>query len=88
MQHSRASKLYNVPRSTLRDKLAGKKPDFYGIVGRESIIGREMENELKEWLLEMCRGGAPIPKKGLLFSVQHLCKMKDIKTPFKDGMPG
>jgi len=36
----------------------------------------------------MVRCGAPIPKLGVLFSVQYICEERKIKTPFKDGLPG
>ncbi len=60
----------------------------YGFTGRESILGVDIEVQLVDWLLQLSRSGGPIPKKGLLFSVKHLCQVKNIKTPFTDGLPG
>lgn len=58
------------------------------MTGRTSVLGEDIEQDLVNWLLEIARRGAPIPKLGLLFSVRHLCQERGIKNPFKDDLPG
>lgn len=58
----RASKEYQVPRSTLRHKLRGEAPLTSGRVGPESILGPKIEQILVDWLLDSCRMGFPITK--------------------------
>ena len=65
-----ASKLYNVPRTTLRNKLHGRAPETSGRVGRECVLGREVEEKLEQWLLETGKMGFPVNKdshQGLVF---------------------
>jgi hypothetical protein len=48
VQQKKASQLYNVPRSTLRDKLLGNVPECYQLTGRKCVLGEKIEEELKD----------------------------------------
>lgn len=67
-----------------------EKKLWFGSTGFASVLPWEIEIELKNWLLKMARCGAPIPKFGVLFSVQYrpICAERKIITPFKNGLPG
>lgn len=43
-----ASKLCNVPRTTLRNKISGKTPETLGRVGPEPVLVRCIENKLDQ----------------------------------------
>lgn len=45
-----ASKLFGIPRTTLRDKLAGKTTDKIEKVGPECVLGTEVEVQLVNWI--------------------------------------
>ncbi|CAH0718999.1 unnamed protein product, partial [Brenthis ino] len=84
-----ACRIYGVPKTTVHDRISGKvannkKPK----VGPDPILGREGEEKLKTWVLDMAKCGFPINKKELLESVANIVRDTNIKNPFKDGVPG
>ncbi|CAH0721901.1 unnamed protein product, partial [Brenthis ino] len=84
-----ACRIYGVPKTTVHDRISGKvanneKPK----VGPDPILGREAEEKLKTWVLDMAKCGFPINKKELLESVANIVRDTNIKNPFKDGVPG
>jgi len=85
-----ASKMYKVPRSTLRNKLSGKSPDSVHQVGPKAVLGEETEAKLVNWILTVAKMGFPINKLMLLDTVEKIVtSAKDsISTPFIDGRPG
>ena len=83
-----ASKMYNVPRTTLRRKLNGEAPVTSGRVGPESILGPRVEGILVDWLLECCKRGFPINKDSLVISAKKFIEQENIQTPFKNNTPG
>ncbi|XP_071645164.1 uncharacterized protein [Temnothorax longispinosus] len=83
-----ASKTYKVPRTTLRNKLSGRAPETSGRVGREAVLGHNIEERLAQWLLETSRMGFPINKDSLLYSVKKLLEKEEHPNPFKDNLPG
>ena len=85
---STASKIYQVPRTTLRHKIRGEAPVTTGHVGRESVLGSRVEAILVDWLLETCRMGFPITKDVLLNSVKKFVETDNLETPFTNNTPG
>lgn len=83
---STAAKTFNIPRSTLRHKIKGEVPDSFGKVGKECVLGKEVENELMQCLKISSRMGFPIDRDGLLYSVK--VKETNLETPFKNNIPG
>ncbi|KAG5866518.1 hypothetical protein JTB14_016372 [Gonioctena quinquepunctata] len=84
----KASKDFQVPRKTLRNKLSGKYPiESPRHCGPDSILGKENEKLLVDWLVNCARMGFPINKEGLLHSVKKLVK-SNMKTPFVGNKPG
>lgn len=83
-----ASKMYNVPRTTLRHKLCGESPETMGKVGPECVLGNDVEKELCEWIKNLSQMGFPINKDGLAFSVKKIVTDLNISSSFKDNVPG
>lgn len=88
MPTSTASKLYNVPRTTLRNKITGYAPKTSGRTGPESILGKEIEDQLCQWILTCSQMGFPVTRDGLCFSVKKILDETNIQTPFKNNIPG
>lgn len=82
-----ACKTFNVPKSTLSDKISGKTP-VERKIGASPILTPEEEKHLVTWVLHSAKAGFPITKNQLLESVQML--MYDLKkeNPFRNGKPG
>ncbi|XP_050064281.1 uncharacterized protein LOC126553153 [Aphis gossypii] len=89
MNTSTASRIFNVPRTTLRNKLEGKSPvESVGHGGVTSILGDETEALLVEWVLTCAKMGFPVDREGLLSSVKKLVDESEMKTPFINNRPG
>jgi len=85
-----ASKMYKVPRSTLRNKLSEKSPDSVHQVGPKAVLGEETEAKLVNWILTVAKMGYPINKLMLLDTVEKIVTpaKESLRTLFIDGRPG
>lgn len=84
MSENKVSKTFNVPRTTLRNKLSGKSPEeSTGHSGTTSVLDNEIEQMLVKWLLSCSRMEFPIGREGLLCSVKKLVDESNINTIFK-----
>lgn len=83
-----ASRLYEVPRSTLQDHLNGKVPKISRKTGPEPLLTNAVETKIVEWVLNMAKCGFPIKKCDLMDTVE--CIIKDLKKQhlFKNSKPG
>lgn len=83
-----ASRLYDVPRSTIQDHLKGKVPKISRKTGPEPLLTNAVETKIIEWVLNMAKCGFPIKKCDLIDTVE--CIIKDFKKQhlFKNGRPG
>lgn len=68
MSIRKASKTFNVPKSTLIDKLKGKVP-IERKIGAAPILTPAEENVLVTWILNAAKAGFPITKTQLTDSV-------------------
>ncbi|XP_055708676.1 uncharacterized protein LOC129804917 [Phlebotomus papatasi] len=82
-----ASKTFNVPRTTLHNKLTGKYPEECPN-GRPTILSKEQEKELVKWILGCADGWHPIGKEQVLDSVKLICEVYKIPNHFTAGRPG
>lgn len=88
MPFLKASNVYNVPRSTLRHKIAGRAPENIARSGPQCVLGEKVENEIVKWIKECAHMGFPIKKDGLFYSIKKIVAEMRLTTPFKDKSPG
>lgn len=84
---SEAAKKFNVPRITLRNKITGISP-IECPMGPSTILSKEEENILEDWIKDMANKHIPITKEELLDSVQRVIVDKNQETPFTNNRPG
>lgn len=82
-----AAKRFSVPRITLMYKVRGKTPR-YRRMGPDTVLTKEEENILVQWIVTMAKAGFPITKPELLDSVQHLIEELKRENPFVGNRPG
>ena len=85
---SQASKTFDVPRTTLRNKIRGSALDTSGHVGPLPVLASYVEENLTTWLVEITRMGFPIDKECLLYSVKQFVEAENLQIPFKNNLPG
>ncbi|GBP21797.1 Tigger transposable element-derived protein 6 [Eumeta japonica] len=82
-----ASKKYKIPRSTIQDRIHKRaKPNVR--LGRTSVLSREEEMEIENWLIKLAKCGFPRKKDDLLDTVQNIIKEDQRRTPFVNQRPG
>lgn len=65
MSNSEASRKFNVPRTTLGNKLEGKSPtESIGHGGVSSILGSDTDKLLVDWILTCAKMGFSIDREG------------------------
>lgn len=83
-----ASRFYKIPRATIFDYKNGRRHTSSGGGGRRSDLGIETECHLADCLKVMSRCGFGLSRKDVLRCVGEYVELKNIKTRFKDGIPG
>lgn len=79
---------YGIPRTTIQDRLVGKRTDELKNRGPEPILGTSGEKKVVEWLINIAKCGFPVKKQELLDTVQKILKDLRKPNPFKDDRPG
>ncbi|XP_071133040.1 jerky protein homolog [Mytilus edulis] len=87
MSIRKAAIRYGVPKSSLNDRTTGKKPIALEF-GRKPTIPIEIEDRMVEVVLTLSEKGFGITKRQMLARVGTLVRQMDLKTPFKNGIPG
>lgn len=82
-----AAKQYSVPRITLMYKVKGKTPK-YRRMGPDTVLSKDEEDLLAEWVVRVSKAGFPVTRVELLDSVQHLIKELKRDSPFTNDRPG
>ncbi|XP_033223648.1 uncharacterized protein LOC117177211 [Belonocnema kinseyi] len=83
-----ASKIFQIPRTTLLYKHTGKSP-ISAKKGPALVLTDKEESQLVQWFMNVSAKGFTVTKQQLLDSVQILVnKVVKRKTPFCDGRPG
>jgi len=87
MSVRKASQVWDIPRTTLQHR---KRFGFCEGTrrGPPTILTKEEEKLLCDWLIELSRRGIPIQKQYLLDSIQKILSQDPRETPFKDNRPG
>ncbi|KAJ8949910.1 hypothetical protein NQ318_010544 [Aromia moschata] len=76
-----ASKTLNVPRTTLRHKIAGRAPETIAKRGPDCLLGQSIEDKLCVCLKECAGGGFPKLSR-------EIYKQLGEKGPYVDKVPG
>ncbi|XP_063219543.1 uncharacterized protein LOC134529419 isoform X1 [Bacillus rossius redtenbacheri] len=90
MRVATASKLYSVPRTTLRNKLSHISPaESTGHCGPHSVLGKDIEDMLVQWIIDCANMGFPVDKEDLCSSVKKLLDEGNVQQKlFLDNRPG
>lgn len=83
-----ASRLYNIPKSTLSLKNRGDRETMIIRPGPKSILSVEEENKIVMWILERFDAKRPITKTQLLDNVKLYLDISRRISPFTDNRPG
>ena len=86
MSIHRASAIFGVLRMTLQDKIKGKTP-IEMKKGPKPYLTEEIEDKIKDWLLEMACISYGQSHRDVLNKVQELVTKHKIPNPFPDGKP-
>lgn len=77
---------YNVPKSTLCDKLKAKHPNN---PGRPPVFSKEEEKKLADAILLSAEWGFPLTELDIRKIIQHFLNRKGVRIRnFRDNMPG
>lgn len=83
----KVAKQFQIPRSTLSDRVTGKRPETLQF-GRKPVIPLDVEKQMAEKAMNLASQGFGIGRKQLIARASTLCKQLEIQTPFKNGIPG
>lgn len=84
MSYGAASKIYNVPKTTLHNKM--KNPENCP-KGATTILSKEQEDELAEWILLHAEFGDPRTKQDIMLAAAEIAQLDDSSSNFKNGTP-
>ena len=88
MSQRQASKVYSVPRTTLIDKLCGRRPEICR-TGPPPAITVEDEEMFSQHVKKIAEAGFIYTRKALLQEVKNYLDAENrIVKQFKDNMPG
>lgn len=89
LTYQEAEEIHGVPRSVIYNRIAGRQNSLERIgQGRTPVLGEEVEKKIANLLMERARMFDPCHKTELCQHVGEYVKLKKLKTPFKDGIPG
>jgi len=83
---SNASRFFGVPRTTICNHIFGKAQGFKR--GRKTALTHEAERALVEIILKMDEWAFPLDMDTLKIVVANYVRLKNLKTPFKNSVPG
>lgn len=88
MAVTRASRQYQVPKTSLLDRVHGRIPIAIRKMGPPPILTKHEETELCDWLRELAKRGFAQKKYDLINSASKIIKLNNRKNPFKNNTPG
>jgi hypothetical protein len=87
MSKKMAAKTFNVPRTTLLDKLAGRVPEV-GNSGPKPVLNSAEEITLVNYAKLMQEIGYPLTRPEFLKEIKKILDIDGRKTPFANNLPG
>lgn len=84
----RASIIYKIPKNTIRDHVIGRRGRKSSSYGRPTCLALDEEKILADAICVMEKWGFGLSRKEILEIVGVYVKSNDIKTNFRDGVPG
>lgn len=85
LTYREASSKFDVPLATLSDK---KKEKYSLPKGRQTSIPKDIEEAVVKAVLDCATAGFPLTKRQVLLKVGRLSQQLNLRTQFKNGMPG
>lgn len=82
-----AAKTFNVPKSTLYDRLSGKTEPG-AAKGRQTVFPQDVEDALAEKVKTAASQGFGITRLQFAAKAGRLANALSLKTPFRNGIPG
>ena len=83
-----AARMYGVPKSTLGDKVKGKRP-VEAKAGRNPLLSTERERQVVEYIVHMARNGYGRTYSDIESKVEEIIKGMGLVVPmFKEQKPG
>ncbi|XP_045782901.1 uncharacterized protein LOC123879301 [Maniola jurtina] len=83
-----AARTYNIPTSTLYDRLHNKTRVASQTLGRRTVIPYEAEQRLANAFIVLEKWGFRLSRKDVMQMVGEFVQRSNIETPFKNGIPG
>ena len=84
----KASGIYDIPKSTIIDRLHNRIEDDVTSSGQPSILSSEEEKKLALFIIDCAKIGYPLKKINVMEYVKKICDADGRKNPFKDNLPG
>lgn len=88
MKIREASRISDVPKTTIQDYLRGRIPKVARRTGPEPLLTVSVEEKIATWTLNLAKCGFPIKKDDLLSTVEMILKTTNNQKLFKNGKPG
>jgi hypothetical protein len=82
-----AARKWGVPKSRLYDRVSGKV-EYYRRSGPPTVLTKEEETCLAEWLVEMKQRGCAFSKNDIFHHVKKMLDDDQRETPFTNNRPG
>ncbi|XP_068896460.1 uncharacterized protein [Tenebrio molitor] len=82
-----ASKKYNIPKSTLHNKINAKTPNIRKM-GPKPVLDEFEESRLEQWILAKAKLGFPMHPSEVKDAVQKILTETNRPNPFKNNRPG
>lgn len=82
-----ASKKYDIPKSTLHNKLTQKTPNIRKM-GPQTVLNELEENRIEQWITAKAMLGFPMHPSEIKDAVQKILTETSRPNPFKENRPG
>lgn len=87
MSYRKAAAQFGIPKSTIRDRITGRVEEGANL-GRPPVIPESVESEFVDKVLNCAEKGFGLSRRQMLNKAGQLCDRMNLKTPFKNKVPG